>query len=104
MVARFRAGVRGESGPGPLLPQDPLKAGGGETRCSRECDPSPRRSSGAAPRRKARESDSIRPIRRCILRKRKGVARMAKVRLAAVSEVPEDGMIARQHDGRTVML
>ena len=29
---------------------------------------------------------------------------MARVKLATVSEIPEDGMIARQHDGRTVML
>src|SRR5215471_1461869 len=35
---------------------------------------------------------------------RKGVASMARVRLASVFEVPEDGMIARDHEGRTVML
>ncbi len=29
---------------------------------------------------------------------------MARIRLAALSEIPEDGMIAREHDGRTVML
>jgi len=29
---------------------------------------------------------------------------MARVRLASVFEVPEDGMIARDHEGRTVML
>src|SRR5215470_7685220 len=29
---------------------------------------------------------------------------MARVRLASVSEVPEDGMIARTHEGRPVLL
>jgi nitrite reductase/ring-hydroxylating ferredoxin subunit len=29
---------------------------------------------------------------------------MAKVRLASVSDVPEGGMIAREHDGRQILL
>ena len=29
---------------------------------------------------------------------------MANVRLATVTEIPEDGMIAREHDGRRILL
>ena len=29
---------------------------------------------------------------------------MARVKLAAISEIPEDGMIARDHEGRAILL